>query len=64
MLRAKLPQVELSNGVYYPPDRIVYSYHDPEEVDSTLATLYHEASHQFFYESSSRERRRGDPGAS
>ena len=45
----KIPQIGITHGLYYPSDRVTYTFDDPE-VD-TLGTLYHETTHQFFYES-------------
>jgi hypothetical protein len=50
----KIPQIAITNGLYYTTDRTAYFFHD-EKVD-VLPTLYHEASHQILYESQSRER--------
>jgi hypothetical protein len=58
VLREKIPQIKLTDGVYYPPDRIAYFYHDPEKDND--GTLFHEACHQFFYESSKQDRPVGD----
>lgn len=44
----KIPQIAMTNGLYYTADRIAYFYHDE---DATLEdTLYHEATHQLLYE--------------
>ncbi|HUG89801.1 MAG TPA: hypothetical protein VML55_03145 [Planctomycetaceae bacterium] len=59
-LREKIPQIRVTDGVYYPPDRVAYFYHDPERENN--ATLYHEACHQFFYESSKHDRPVGEEG--
>ena len=53
-LQKKISQIAITNGLYYPRDRIAYFFHDPK--GNNTATLYHEATHQLFYESSSRNR--------
>ena len=53
-LQKKIPQIAITNGLYYPRDRIAYFFHDPK--GNNKATLYHEATHQLFYESSGRNR--------
>jgi hypothetical protein len=53
-LLAKIPQIANTNGLYYTTDRTAYFYHDPNE--SNEHTLYHEATHQLFYESASKDR--------
>ncbi|MDA0831733.1 MAG: DUF1570 domain-containing protein [Planctomycetota bacterium] len=53
-LRPKIPQIEITNGLYYTSDRIAYFFDDPNA--NGFATLYHEASHQLFYESQEKER--------
>ena len=45
----KIPQIAQTNGLYYPADQVAYFYHDDKEPND--ATLFHEASHQLFYES-------------
>jgi hypothetical protein len=44
----KIPQIGITNGLYYPADRIAYFFHNPQATDNS--TLYHEATHQLFYE--------------
>jgi len=53
-LQKKIPQIAITNGLYYPRDRVAYFFHDPK--GNSKATLYHEATHQLFYESSGRNR--------
>lgn len=53
-LRRVIPQIAITNGLYLTTDRIAYFYHDPR-ADNT-STLYHEATHQIFYESLSQQR--------
>ncbi len=47
-LKPKIPQVEITNGLYHNGDRVAYFYHDPEENNDS--TLFHEATHQLLYE--------------
>jgi hypothetical protein len=42
----KIPQISITDGLYYEPDQTSYFYHDPAR--ETEGTLYHEATHQFF----------------
>ena len=44
----KIPQIAMTNGLYYTADRIAYFFHDEEH--SQEDTLYHEATHQLMYE--------------
>ncbi|MCA9113673.1 MAG: DUF1570 domain-containing protein [Planctomycetaceae bacterium] len=53
-LVSKIPQIAITNGLYYTNDRTSYFFHDPEQEND--ATLFHEATHQMLYESSSRDR--------
>lgn len=53
-LKAKIPQIAMTNGLYYTSDRIAYFFDDPNA--NGFATLYHEASHQLFYESQKKDR--------
>lgn len=47
-LKKKNPQIEITNGIYMPDDRIAYFFQNSQiEVESTL---YHEATHQLLYE--------------
>jgi hypothetical protein len=54
----KIPQIGITNGLYYTTDRIAYFFHNPQATDN--ATLYHEATHQLFYESELRHRPIGE----
>ncbi len=47
-LRQKIPQVDMTNGLYYTRDRIAYFFNDPALKEQD--TLFHEATHQLFYE--------------
>lgn len=51
----KIPQINITDGLYYTTDRTSYFFHDPKQ-DKTH-TLYHEATHQLLYESIDEERR-------
>lgn len=53
-LKPKIPQIEITNGLYYTSDRVAYFFDDPNA--NGYSTLYHEASHQLFYESEKRDR--------
>jgi len=53
-LRSRVPNIEITNGLYYTSDRTAYFYFDPEQQNSD--TLFHEATHQLFYESLRQER--------
>lgn len=44
----RIPQVAITNGLYYTNDRTSYFYYDAEADNDT--TLYHEATHQLFFE--------------
>lgn len=57
-LRAKLPQVAMTNGYYDADARIAHFFEDPE--GQPLATLVHEATHQLLYESHSGHRPIGE----
>lgn len=47
-LKKYIPQIEITNGLYRPGERIAHFFHDPESVSA--ATLFHEATHQLLYE--------------
>ena len=51
-LERQFPQIGQTNGLYLPADRCCYFFHAP----GNLPTLYHEATHQFFYESITKQR--------
>lgn len=53
-LQRKIPQIAITNGLYLTDTRTAYFFHDPN-VDNNH-TLYHEATHQIFYESLRRNR--------
>lgn len=47
-LKKSNPQIEITNGIYMPDDRMAYFFENPDsEVESTL---YHEATHQLLFE--------------
>src|SRR5262249_32955801 len=49
-LKRKVPQINITNGLYYTADRVAYFYSDPSQQNPTPDTLFHEATHQLFYE--------------
>jgi hypothetical protein len=51
----KIPQIAITNGLYYTTDRTAYFFHNAEADNES--TLFHEATHQLFYESQLRDRR-------
>lgn len=53
-LRGKVPSIEITNGLYYTSDRTAYFYFDPAQQNSD--TIFHEATHQLFYENLPQER--------
>lgn len=50
-----IPQIAITNGLYYTPNRTSYFFDDPNAEDP-FDTLYHEATHQFLYEYTSVDR--------
>lgn len=48
-LQKEIPQIGLTHGIYLFGDRISHFYHRPD-AEGDLGTLYHEATHQLFYE--------------
>ncbi|QDU00489.1 hypothetical protein V6x_01620 [Gimesia chilikensis] len=48
-LQKEIPQIALTHGIYLFGDRISHFYYNPE-AEGDLGTLYHEATHQLFYE--------------
>ncbi|WP_166829463.1 DUF1570 domain-containing protein [Thalassoroseus pseudoceratinae] len=46
-LKARTPQIAITTGFYHYGDRVAYFYHDEKADDSVI---YHEATHQFLYE--------------
>ena len=57
-LKKQFPQIAVTNGIYLTTDRVAYFYHDPQA--NNEATLFHEATHQLFYESHSGGRQIGE----
>ncbi|HID23993.1 MAG TPA: DUF1570 domain-containing protein [Planctomycetaceae bacterium] len=55
-LRDRIPQIEITNGLYLPDDRIIYTFYNPDPEADMRGTLFHEATHQLLYESQSRDR--------
>ena len=53
-LRKFFPSIDQTNGVYMTNDRVAHFYHD--EKNNHEGTLFHEATHQLFYESHSTNR--------
>jgi hypothetical protein len=47
-LRKKIPQISMTNGLYFTFDRVAYFFNDPAQREQD--TLFHEATHQLFYE--------------
>lgn len=47
-LKKDNPRIAITNGIYMPDAKIAYFFDNPET--ETLATLYHEATHQILYE--------------
>ena len=54
-LVSAIPQIAITNGLYYTPDRTSYFFDNPA-ADRQFDTLYHEATHQFLYENVLAER--------
>ena len=52
------PQIEITNGIYVPKERIAFFFDNPEV--STTSTLTHEATHQILYELHSQPRMIGE----
>ena len=57
-LKKEFPNIAQTNGVYMTNDRVAHFYHDPNAQHE--ATLFHEATHQLFFESHNKERPIGD----
>ncbi len=53
-LRGKVPNIDITNGLYYTTDRTAYFYFDPEQ--QSFDTIFHEATHQLLYENVKQER--------
>ena len=50
-LKRKQSNVEVTNGLYLPGDRIAYFYDDPNNPAGILGTMFHEVTHQLLGES-------------
>jgi hypothetical protein len=50
----KVPQIRITNGLYFTGDRVAYFYYDPQMPNED--TLFHEATHQLFYENDRKDR--------
>ena len=48
-LRKFFPSIDQTNGVYMTSDKVAHFYHDP--MNDHEGTLFHEATHQLFFES-------------
>ena len=59
-LISRIPMIAETNGLYMQEDQIAYFFHNPEE--TSLAPLYHEATHQLFYESQETRTKPRNPG--
>ncbi len=57
-LQKQFPSIRQTNGVYMTNDRVAHFYHDPEA--NNEATLFHEATHQLFFESHNQPRPIGE----
>ncbi|HET6325492.1 MAG TPA: DUF1570 domain-containing protein [Planctomycetaceae bacterium] len=47
-LKNQFPQIDMTNGLYYTRDRVAYFFFNPDQKEQD--TLFHEATHQLFYE--------------
>ena len=56
-LQKEIPQISVTHGIYLFGDRISHFYHRPD-AQGDLGTLYHEATHQLFYETGSSRKSR------
>ncbi|MBM81222.1 MAG: hypothetical protein CMJ78_11595 [Planctomycetaceae bacterium] len=50
----KIPQIAITNGLYLQNDRVAYFFYNPDPDVSPESTIFHEATHQLFYESKPR----------
>lgn len=52
-LKDKQPNIEVSNGLYLPADRVAYFYHhdDTQDPGGNMQTMFHEVTHQLLGES-------------
>ena len=56
----KIPQIAITNGLYLTDDRTAHFFHNPDPEADAEATLFHEATHQTFYEAEPFPRRIAD----
>ena len=54
LIRKVGQQIRMTNGLYFTADRVAYFYYDPQMPNQD--TLFHEATHQLFYENDRRDR--------
>ncbi len=59
-LRKKIPQIAITNGLYLTDNRTAHFFHADNPKTSADATLFHEATHQLFFESQPINRRIGE----
>lgn len=57
-LEKVFPSIKVTNGIYLTRDRTAHFYHDP--AGDNAATLFHEATHQLFFESHLQDRPIGE----
>lgn len=57
-LQPAFPQIAVTNGIYLTGDRTAHFYHDP--MNDHEATLFHEGTHQLFFESHYQNRAIGE----
>lgn len=50
-LRPRQSNIEVTNGLYLPSDRVAYFFDDPNDPDGHLQTMFHEVTHQLLGES-------------
>ncbi len=48
------PNIGITNGLYLPRKRIAYFFHNPEQEQANLETMFHEVTHQLLSESSTK----------
>ena len=53
-LRSKIPQIAITNGLYFTGDRVAYFYKVGPH--ASPRTVFHEATHQLFYECTPKDR--------
>lgn len=59
-LQPTFPQIALTNGIYAFGEKIAHFYHTDGEAADRDSTLFHEATHQLFYESHGSDRAIGE----